>query len=595
MPIPAMDLSIQRQSTVVEAGKPLLISGRLSLLGIGLPAVVRVFVDGPKYDPASRHFDTFSSPFTGDYSTNVLAEKEGEYEVYAQAYLPTPLALPFLPEPLILGPTLAESPKPPIVVGTPTAGGLVKTITEAGSQVVPTPSFDISVPIMVEVAAPGVQAAPTLLPAPPPPISISELKPLEQPSVPNANMFGDPVASFPHSLTIGDTLGGQVTVPSQVPVPYSIGSQLYLLKNGVKTIISPASSTTVNRGVMIIPASDFNTSGLSPGTYDIFLQMWDTAGNTFLLIDVGDLAMKSVPPPKLPTANMLGTPVPNLPTTVTAGTTWKGNISIPTNAPIDYTFKFGVSLYPTAAAPSGIKTVTQTVKATETVNLPISFYVAALANPGTYNVELSVWDELGHALIDRMTIGVLSIVKTVTEAIAAIPTPVVPTLPAMPTLTTVDISQIKGFLSQLGTSNDLATLISLNNAITSSALPNVIKTALKAAAAARVRAYTYGNSFTSDYPDPSKLFTGYKGEINVSKPAAARLINFDAVGIEQVFSVARPPFGIQITDWSDSGSYGIPGSSIKVKYQVTNGGVKPPSYDSIIAALTSPPSLPSLP
>ncbi|KKL12964.1 hypothetical protein LCGC14_2530470, partial [marine sediment metagenome] len=84
--IPGLSLSLLRQQTSVQAGLPLLISGRFTAFGMGVPAFIRVFLEGPSYDPQLRSFDTFASPFSGDYTVNVLAEKDGQYNVYAQAF-----------------------------------------------------------------------------------------------------------------------------------------------------------------------------------------------------------------------------------------------------------------------------------------------------------------------------------------------------------------------------------------------------------------------------------------------------------------------------------------------------------------------------
>ncbi|KKL71905.1 hypothetical protein LCGC14_2090210, partial [marine sediment metagenome] len=108
--VPGLNLSILRQETVVQAGRPLLISGRFTALGIGLPAFIRVTLEGPSYDPQLRTFTTFASPFSGDYSVNVLAEKDGQFSVFAEAFPPPLLpAGPLFPEPLLLPPAFAES------------------------------------------------------------------------------------------------------------------------------------------------------------------------------------------------------------------------------------------------------------------------------------------------------------------------------------------------------------------------------------------------------------------------------------------------------------------------------------------------------
>lgn len=178
-----IDLSLQRQNTTIEAGKPLLISGRITSFGIGFPtpSLIRVTVEGPAYDPEIRNFDTISAPITGDYSVNVQAEKDGEYEVYAKAYPFFIPSLPILPSSVILGPAIGESPKPPIVVGNPTPEGLIETVTQQGKETIAAPA-PIYLPspsavttIVVEKAATTAEAAPVVLPSPPPDIPLSEI------------------------------------------------------------------------------------------------------------------------------------------------------------------------------------------------------------------------------------------------------------------------------------------------------------------------------------------------------------------------------------------------------------------------------------
>lgn len=262
-----IDLSITRQSTTVEAGKPLLISGRCSFLGVGspLPFLIRVTVSGPKYDPVDRHFDTFSSPFTGDYSINVLAEKDGEYDVYAKAYPPAP-SLPLIPDPLLLGPSLAESTKPPIVVGTPTPEGLIETITEVGrveTISAPSPVY-VEVPVMVEVAAPRVQAAPTQLPSAPPSIPLSELPRLEKQAY-------VPIIEFtPNTMLAGDIADGIVVWDNKGTRPTTFDVNLYLVDitgqgygpfQAATNVLVPtegSASATISIDTAILPAGIYS-------------------------------------------------------------------------------------------------------------------------------------------------------------------------------------------------------------------------------------------------------------------------------------------------------------------------------------------------
>ena len=122
IPVPGVTISILRQQTTTRRGLPLLISGRVALLGLPVPASVRVVLEGPSFDPKVTNFDTLSAP-TGDYNVNIIADQDGIYTVQAMAYPPgPPISLPGLPSLLDILPALAESASPPLVVGTPLNG-----------------------------------------------------------------------------------------------------------------------------------------------------------------------------------------------------------------------------------------------------------------------------------------------------------------------------------------------------------------------------------------------------------------------------------------------------------------------------------------
>ncbi|GAJ07020.1 unnamed protein product, partial [marine sediment metagenome] len=167
--IPGLSLSILRQQTTVQAGLPLLISGRFTAFGIGVPTFIRVFLEGPSYDPQLRSFDTFASPFSGDYSTNVLAEKDGQYNVYAQAFPPPliPTGPPF-PEAMMLLPPMVESTRPPLVVGYPFDGGVDALLPDGTRQRLTAPAMQpIEFRPMITVGAPGITIMGLGAPAPP--------------------------------------------------------------------------------------------------------------------------------------------------------------------------------------------------------------------------------------------------------------------------------------------------------------------------------------------------------------------------------------------------------------------------------------------
>ncbi len=152
--LPAVNISILRQATFVGRGQPLLISGRVTFFGFGIPTLVRVTLNGPSFDPQVITFDTFSSPVSGDYSVSVLAEKDGTYEVFAQAF--PPIVLPIPGDTSLTLPPLAESGKPPIVVGAPVAGG-VSADLPGGRETLPIPpAFELEIFTPITIGAPVI-------------------------------------------------------------------------------------------------------------------------------------------------------------------------------------------------------------------------------------------------------------------------------------------------------------------------------------------------------------------------------------------------------------------------------------------------------
>ena len=152
--VPGINISILRQQTTTQPRVPLLITGRVTALGLPVPALVRVSLEGPSFAPEVTDFDTFAAP-TGDYAVPIIADQDGQFTVTARAFPPIalPLSLPGLPSPIDILPPVAESPSPPIVVGDPSGDGVVVD-GPGGRQRVAIPSqspIEISSPVQVTV------------------------------------------------------------------------------------------------------------------------------------------------------------------------------------------------------------------------------------------------------------------------------------------------------------------------------------------------------------------------------------------------------------------------------------------------------------
>lgn len=167
--LPGINVSIQRAQSAVGRGQPLLISGRVTAIGIGLVSLVRVSLEGPSFQPEIANFDTLSSPITGNYSIPVVAPTEGQYTVTARAFPPIAFPIPGLPSPIDFLPALGESTSPPIVVGEVINGVVSLRPPGQPSQRVPAPALtDIELSPIITVAPqiPITFPAPTGAPGP---------------------------------------------------------------------------------------------------------------------------------------------------------------------------------------------------------------------------------------------------------------------------------------------------------------------------------------------------------------------------------------------------------------------------------------------
>ena len=151
-PLPELQVNLSTSANVVEARKPLFVTGKLTFRGFGLPALIQVHLAGPTYDAKDQVQDIFSTPFTGDFATVLLVERDGIYEVYARAFPPPPLPAGILPP----GPVLGESMRLPLAVGKMTPEGFVEMTLPDGTVVVVAP------PAVVVPAAPVVPGLPGL-------------------------------------------------------------------------------------------------------------------------------------------------------------------------------------------------------------------------------------------------------------------------------------------------------------------------------------------------------------------------------------------------------------------------------------------------
>ena len=461
--VPGLSLSILRQQTSVRSGLPLLTSGRFTVFGMGVPAYIRVFLEGPTYDPQIRSFDTFASPFSGDYSVNVIAEKDGQYNVYAQAFPPpiVPTGPPF-PDAILLLPPLAESTRPPLVVGMPFNGGVNALYPDGTMQRLQAPPMQpIEFRPLITVGAPGVTVTipgigavpraaipffPALPGAPPAPAL-----PPGVPAPPVAARPGtaaiDDVLFFPPLINPGQEATGTMAWRNTGDAAALFDTVFYL----VSTTGARYGPLQVNLDVSAHPQVPntqnlrLGTQGLPSGFYSVIAEVFDSATGDVVAsrtlsarlqireIVAPPIPVPPVPPPPVvptvPTPDILGTPFLNLPNQLNVGDAWSGSVSLPT---------FGVeALFAEAVLllrdPAGREIIVgqggRTLSPGEMLQIPVDYNTTGFT-AGNYTILLRVFDQLGNQIAE-FPMGFLSMLEAVL--------PPVPEIPAPPTAPTADM------------------------------------------------------------------------------------------------------------------------------------------------------------
>lgn len=453
--IPGLSLSLLRQQTSVQAGLPLLISGRFTAFGMGVPTFIRVFLEGPSYDPQLRSFDTFASPFSGDYSVNVIAEKDGQYTVYAQAFPPPliPTGPPF-PEAIMLLPPFAESTRPPLVVGYPFNGGVDALLPDGTRQRLTAPPMQpiefrpmITVAPGISIAAPGVPAAYPRIPTYPPAVP-----PAPPPAVPPVEVITraavDDIRFSPEEINPGMEATGVMSWRNIGDVPHIFDTVFYL----VSPIGVRYGPLQVNQDISAnpqVPATQnlrLSTEGLPPGIYSVVAEIYDSTTGALLAaqtlpsrLQIREIAapVVPVPPPpvvpEVPTIDILGTPSLNLPRQLNVGDVWSGSVSLPTFGTVPYFAEARLLLQDPSMLEYVVAQGGRTLYPGETLQIPVNYNTSGFSG-GNYTILMRVFDQFGQPIAE-FPMGFLTMI----EAIAPPEIPVVPEIPTAPTLPTADM------------------------------------------------------------------------------------------------------------------------------------------------------------
>ena len=459
--IPGLSLSILRQQTTVQSGLPLLVSGRFTAFGIGVPALIRVFLEGPSYDPQIRSFDTFASPFSGDYTVNVIAEKDGSYNVYSQAFPPPimPTGPPF-PDALLLLPAMAESTRPPLAVGYPFDGGVEALLPDGSRQRLDAPAMQpIEFRPLITVGAPAISiggfGAPAQMPALPWFPGITPSAPPGLPGFPTyARAVVDEILFSPPLINPGMEAVGVMAWRNTGEAPTSFDSVYYLIStDGVR--YGPLQSTqnvSVNPQIPTTQNIRLTTSGLPSGTYSVDVEIYDSATGTFVTsrtlpsrLEIREIGAPVIPLPPVipppvipvtPTLDILGTPSLYLPGQIQVGDVWSGSISLPTFSTVPVFIDSRLLIrdlygYEYIVAQGG-----RTLNPGEYLSVPVNLDTTGFT-PGDYTILLRAFGPSG-IMLTEFPMGILSMIAA---ALPEIPELVPPPLPTgvAPTLPTFDM------------------------------------------------------------------------------------------------------------------------------------------------------------
>jgi len=227
----------------------------------------------------------------------------------------------------MLLPPIAESTRPPLVVGYPFEGGVEALLPDGTRERLTAPEMlDIEITPIITIGAPVITfppGAPRMIPYAPPPAPPAPTPPYVPepeppyvppepeppyvppapepppvvPEVPMIDILAQPSLNLPRQINVGDAWAGSVSLPTFGTVPYFVEAHLVMVDpSGYQYTGGQGSRTLSPRETLQVPIN-FDTAGLPAGNYSLFLMVYNQVGHLVAQFPMGFLSMIEAPVP----------------------------------------------------------------------------------------------------------------------------------------------------------------------------------------------------------------------------------------------------------------------------------------------------------
>jgi len=287
---------------------------------------------------------------------------------------------------------------------------ITERVIEPPSVVEPPAVPYVPPPTIIPIYAPSPPSPPIVIAYPPVVIPAVPYVPVEPPPGPTfPDLRLEEIIVSPSVVNVGDVI--EVSVLAR-----NLGDAL-----GSEKVVCEADGLIREMGVTLRPGESkfvvFSFIPQEPGSYNVVVGNLRGRFEAIGLPVVPPVIPPVVPPPSFPTAEMLLAPsVASLPSQVTLGDIWTGNILIPTRWPMSLPVPSTLPSYPVAISAGlegswfSLGDITRNFTPGGDINFPVSFDTFMLPDVGNYNITMVISDLQGNELFSNI-IGRLSVLE----------------------------------------------------------------------------------------------------------------------------------------------------------------------------------------